>query len=266
MTNLVFNGENGQALTNSLLVAEKFGKEHRNVLSSIRELIKGCAENSAVLSMFVESQFINGQNKEQPMFVMTRDGFTLLAMGFTGKKALQFKLDFINAFNTMEKQLRQSSCTNVLEEIERQLLQASRSWLDYMGQLQGGAKTKMNLPSYVSLAPSFNDSMTTEQKISQLIHFISNNVNGALYAHSRMIELEEELKNKTGERALDNLYELFNNPRHYSKKYFFAVMDGLNAFLSEEFHRVNPTADTVAKLESRIAAARVLYVKEEDAL
>ena len=133
MTNLVFNGENGQALTNSLLVAEKFGKEHRNVLDAIRKLIT-TAENSAVLPMFVESQFINGQNKEQPMFVMTRDGFTLLAMGFTGKKALQFKLDFINAFNTMEKQLRQSSGTNVLEEIERRLLQASRSWLDYMGQ------------------------------------------------------------------------------------------------------------------------------------
>lgn len=41
MANLVFNGKDGQALTNSLLVAEKFGKEHRSVLSSIRELIKG---------------------------------------------------------------------------------------------------------------------------------------------------------------------------------------------------------------------------------
>lgn len=45
MTDLVFNGKDGQALTNSLLVAEKFGKEHRHVLTSIRELIKGCAEN-----------------------------------------------------------------------------------------------------------------------------------------------------------------------------------------------------------------------------
>lgn len=43
MANLVFNGKDGQALTNSLLVAEKFGKEHRHVLTSIRELIKGCA-------------------------------------------------------------------------------------------------------------------------------------------------------------------------------------------------------------------------------
>lgn len=264
MENLVFNGENGHALTNSLLVAEKFGKEHKHVLSSIRELIKGTAENSADL-MFVESSYTNGQNKEQPMFIMTRDGFTLLAMGFTGKKALQFKLDFINAFNTMERQLRQSTGSNVMEEIERQLLHASRSWMDYMLKLQGGSKAKMNLPAYVSLAPNFNDLMTMDQKVRQLIHFITNNVSGALYANSRMIELEEELKNKTGEKALDNLYDLFNNPKHYPKKYFLAVMDGLNAFLSEEFHRVNPTADTVAKLERRIQAARELYVKEEEA-
>ena len=264
MQELVIQSSKGNEVTTSLIVAEVFKKEHSKVLRDIENL--SCSEEFRVAN-FGEGSFQNSKTGQlHKMYEMIKDGFTFLVMGYTGKTAAKFKEDFINAFNTMEKQLRQSSGTNVLEEIERQLLQASRSWLDYMEQLQGGAKTKMNLPLYVSLAPSFNDSMTTEQKISQLIHFISNNVNGALYAHSRMIELEEELKNKTGERALDNLYELFYNPRHYSKKYFLAVMDGLNAFLSEEFHRVNPTADTVAKLESRIAAARVLYVKEEDAL
>lgn len=53
MNELVFKGQNDQVLTNSLLVAEKFGKEHKNVLSSIRELIKGCAKNAANL-MFKE--------------------------------------------------------------------------------------------------------------------------------------------------------------------------------------------------------------------
>jgi Rha family phage regulatory protein len=87
-------------VTNSLLVAEKFGKEHRHVLDSIRSILT--AENPAVLSMFVESTYLNLQNKEQPMYIMNRDGFTLLAMGFTGKDALKFKMDFINAFNKME--------------------------------------------------------------------------------------------------------------------------------------------------------------------
>ena len=107
MKTLVFKGNEGQALTSSLLVAEKFGKEHKNVLSSIRELIKGCAENSAD-PMFVETTFTNEQNGQRyPMFVMNRDGFTLLAMGFAGDKALKFKLDYIAAFNQMEKALKE---------------------------------------------------------------------------------------------------------------------------------------------------------------
>lgn len=83
-----------------LLVAEKFGKEHRNVIKSIRNLT---AENLAVKNMFVETTYLNERNQYQPMYVMNRDGFTLLAMGFTGQKALQFKLDYISAFNKMEQ-------------------------------------------------------------------------------------------------------------------------------------------------------------------
>ena len=87
MNDLVFKGQNGQVLTNSLLVAEKFGKEHKHVLDAIRELIQGCAETSAD-PMFVETIYVNEQNRQEyPMFVMNRDGFTLLAMGFTGKSS-----------------------------------------------------------------------------------------------------------------------------------------------------------------------------------
>lgn len=104
MKDLIFKGENGQALTSSLLVAEKFKKEHKHVLSSIRELMR--TDEISALPMFEESMYVNEQNKEQPMFIMNRDGFTLLAMGFTGKKAMRFKLDYINAFNKMEEALK----------------------------------------------------------------------------------------------------------------------------------------------------------------
>lgn len=108
MNEIVFRGANGQAVTSSLLIAGKFGKEHKNVMQSIRNLIGGTAENSAVAEMFSESTYLNEQNKEQPMFLMNRDGFTLLAMGFTGKKAMQFKLEYIKAFNSMEAQIKAS--------------------------------------------------------------------------------------------------------------------------------------------------------------
>lgn len=121
MTGLVFKGRNDQVLTNSLLVAEKFGKEHKHVLDAIRELIQGCAETSAD-PMFVETIYVNEQNRQEyPMFVMNRDGFTLLAMGFTGKKALKFKLDYIAAFNAMERSLKEIKTPQTYAEALRRL-------------------------------------------------------------------------------------------------------------------------------------------------
>lgn len=108
MNEIVFRGTNDQALTNSLLVAKSFGKEHKHVLDSIRKLIEGCAEISAD-PMFEETTYINEQNwQTYPMYLMNRDGFTLLVMDFKGKRAMQFKLEYIKAFNSMEAQIKAS--------------------------------------------------------------------------------------------------------------------------------------------------------------
>ena len=72
-------------------------------MRTIRELL-GSAQNCAHL--FAESTYADSQGKAQPMYLMTRDGFSLLAMGFTGERALRFKLDFINAFNNMEAHIK----------------------------------------------------------------------------------------------------------------------------------------------------------------
>lgn len=117
--NLVFKGENSQALTNSLLVAEKFGKTHDNVLKAIRTIIDGGVVKNNETPMFVESTYFNQQNGQNySLFVMNRDGFTLLAMGFTGKRALQFKLDYIAAFNAMENELRKPKSLSQLEILQ----------------------------------------------------------------------------------------------------------------------------------------------------
>lgn len=87
----------------SLDIAETFEKEHRRVLQDIREL--PCSEEFRLLN-FVQSEYMNQQNHKQPMYLMTRDGFTLLAMGYTGEKAMQFKEAYIKQFNNMEKLLQ----------------------------------------------------------------------------------------------------------------------------------------------------------------
>jgi len=116
---LVFKGKNSQALTNSLLVAEKFGKTHDNVLKAIRNIVDGGVVKNNETPMFVESTYFNQQNgQDYPLFVMNRDGFTLLAMGFTGKRALQFKLDYIAAFNAMENELRKPKSLSQLEILQ----------------------------------------------------------------------------------------------------------------------------------------------------
>lgn len=107
---IVFKGQNDQVLTSSLLVAEKFGKEHQHVLRDIRNLTEGVTKIGDT-PMFVETTYIHEQNKQEyPMFIMNRDGFTLLAMVFTGSKALEFKLEYIKAFN--EYQILLESCDN----------------------------------------------------------------------------------------------------------------------------------------------------------
>lgn len=97
--------KNKEAVTTSLQVAESFEKKHRHVLSAIDELKEGVAENWA--DLFWEDTYVHPQNKQSYRIIyMNRDGFSLLAMGFTGKKALSFKLQYIEAFNKMEKELK----------------------------------------------------------------------------------------------------------------------------------------------------------------
>ena len=110
MNEIVYRGESNQPLTNSKLVAEVFGKEHRNVVRDIKNLIEGGVLKNEQTQMFEETTYINEQNKQSyPMFIMNQDGFTLLAMGFNGKKAMEFKLKYIEAFNAMKRQIEQSN-------------------------------------------------------------------------------------------------------------------------------------------------------------
>lgn len=93
---------NRQAVVNSKQVADSFGKQHKHVLEAIREL-SGLAENSA--DLFQTISLADTYGRPQPAFLMNRDGFSLLVMGFTGKEALEWKLKYIKAFNEMEAEL-----------------------------------------------------------------------------------------------------------------------------------------------------------------
>lgn len=169
MNDIVFQGSGGQPLTNSVLVAEKFDKLHRNIIQTLRKLT---AENSAVRTMFVETTYLNEKQQEQPMFVMNRDGFTLLAMGFTGKKALQFKLDYIEAFNKMEQIVRQPQVLSspIDATILKQLVETTQVMAAQISQMQvelNKQRTLLSEPKQIipvqPLSVGFN---TKEKRIS----------------------------------------------------------------------------------------------------
>ncbi|MDR1116496.1 MAG: phage regulatory protein/antirepressor Ant, partial [Tannerella sp.] len=105
MKELVYKSEKGTPITNSLLVSKKFEKQHKDVLEAIRTLAENSADLPGIKNMFYETSLPDSYGRMQPAFIMNRDGFSLLVMGFTGRDALKFKLDFIEAFNKMEKLL-----------------------------------------------------------------------------------------------------------------------------------------------------------------
>lgn len=116
MSDLVRINSN-QVVTDSRSVAEHFEKEHKNVLRAIDDLV---AQNSATKNMFYEtSREYRGQSFRY--FLMNRDGFSLLVMGFTGAKALEWKLKYINAFNAMEKTLKDQRVKQVEQDKAKEM-------------------------------------------------------------------------------------------------------------------------------------------------
>lgn len=129
--------KNGQPVTTSIDVAKTFGREHKDVMNSIKS-IKNEAEKSNELNdskrrknilflnqMFSEDRYtVKNNNRSYPMYYMNKDGFTLLVMGFNGRKATQFKLQYIAQFNRMAEQIenqKHASLPQTYPEALRQL-------------------------------------------------------------------------------------------------------------------------------------------------
>lgn len=105
---------NGTPKTTSLAVAETFEKQHKDVLKKIDSL--DCSEDFTKRN-FALSEYTDSTGRPLPMYEMTRDGFTILAMGFNGKKAMQFKEKYIAAFNAMEQTVKHSPSPAVVDSL-----------------------------------------------------------------------------------------------------------------------------------------------------
>lgn len=100
------SNQDGQLVVTSRQISEDFDKRHSDVLGKIEELIK---TEKSVMTMFIESSYKAGTGKDYKEYLITRDGFSLLVMGFTGSKALSWKLKYIEAFNKMEETIKEKT-------------------------------------------------------------------------------------------------------------------------------------------------------------
>lgn len=113
MNNLVIMKEQ-QAVTTSLQVAEGFDKRHTHVIEAIENKIYSAGNSAQYKDMFTEGSYQDKSGKSNKLYYMNRDGFSFIAFGFTGSKADEFKLKYINAFNQMENHIKQQLDTSQL--------------------------------------------------------------------------------------------------------------------------------------------------------
>lgn len=138
----------GRPAVTSLEVAKFFNKRHDNIVRDIRSIMGNCPENFTALN-FEVSNYLDETGRSLPMYIIYRDGFMLLVMGYTGKKALAIKLAYIEAFNAMEEELarrsrpalpknrstRRESLPTIPGSIPRQSLD-ERPFLDFVEEVQ----------------------------------------------------------------------------------------------------------------------------------
>lgn len=108
-----FNSEHNCGTTTSLQLAESFNRQHKTILAAINSLE---VSQEFIEQNFLPYSYIAKNGKANPAYEITFDGFTLLAMGFTGKKAMEFKVKYIRAFRAMEAALKQNTAVSLTQD------------------------------------------------------------------------------------------------------------------------------------------------------
>ena len=149
--------KNNQVVTSSRQVADSFRKRHDNVIQSIEKIIK--TENSVLTTWFYKTAYTAGTGKPYTEYYMNRDGFSLLVMGFTGQKAIEWKIKYIQAFNQMEQALKERQSAAPAPVLKR---------VTYKGQIM------MQSVDLAQLTGLSNATLLTQAKKHKLCHVLLN--------------------------------------------------------------------------------------------
>ena len=203
--------KNDEAVCDSLQVAERFGKRHDKLISEIErmygDLIGKLNVQNGGAKMFQKSSY-NSRGRQYPMYLMNRDGFSLLVMGFTGNKALEWKLEYIKAFNQMESFIKEKSTQTWLEtrragKLTRQAETDTIKKLVEYAKQQGSAHSDKLYMTYTKLANkmagiSNRDEATVTQlnNLSLVEHIILNVIDAGIIAGRHYKEIYQDCKGR----------------------------------------------------------------------
>lgn len=226
-TNQLVEVRNGGAVTTSLQIAKIFGKNHFDILKAIRNLEcskKFIDSNFTVYHYF--SKLNENVSRKLPMYHITRDGFTFLVMGFTGKVAAQFKEDYINAFNKMEQKLLEIQKSGLVSmESYKQLEQLNLRYLDM----------------------TVNSARIGEKLANQLSDI----------RNDRLKEVENRVSNQaTNVLCPEKFY-------HLTDAYYNLIVDSFKLWLKCENIGIYCQEARDKKLLERLKASRLLFRKEK---
>lgn len=206
---LIFIGKTkeGKLVVSSKQVADDFNKRHANVLRDIENLISTDSKLSS-LNYFIESSYTDAKGETRKEYLLTRDGFSLLVMGFTGKKALEWKLKYIDAFNRMEKEIIKlnevvESLHEIIEKQQDQILELTNDVKRIEGCVGIRAKKVFDYTKYIKEGLGIRKADSNYKKIKQRILYE--------FGASRWEELTYQ------DEIIDRLDELIDKYKEYEQ-------------------------------------------------
>ncbi len=214
MSDITLFNQDGKILASSREVAEKFEKNHDKVCRDIRNLLKSQPTKLAI--EFTESEYISDRGRTYTEFLMTRNGFSLLCMGFTGEKALEWKLKYIDAFNNMEETLKSGDYLSEEEKLKLQLF--SKDPLEVASAHNRLVELEVNKAT-APLIPKaeFHDAVSVAENCINFGKFAASfqNNNKVSFGRNKILDWcrkrdylcsSHNLKNKPSQQMLDSGY------------------------------------------------------------
>lgn len=234
MNDIVLTIQNNKPVVSSRQITESFEKTHNHVLRDIDALKKDVSNFG---QMFFETVEADSYGRNQRSYLMTRDGFTLLAMGFTGKKALEWKIKYIEAFNEMEKQLSQPKQLSKTELLSQALLIAHEELEDSKKQVT--ALTEQN--SYLIPRADYYDALCDQNLLTNFrdtakeLHIKEKDFINWLIDHGYIYRKGSKLRpyaNKKNTRLFE-VKDFKATSANYAGQQTFITVEGKNLFRRE---------------------------------